>query len=214
MPPLSVNNIKELKTQGWEIGLHGDKHITELNDWEDSISKITDWNLFEDRIAFSLPDSGLNVEALQEIKHSKIASKISFIRQGRGINTKELSKRILYILYTYMKMQWAYNMFNKFSCNIVNSNLSTELISSVVVKRQDSPQMILKFIEFVPDNSWIVFMFHSVLPAENKLYKADDWTWSDSDFDCFVSGLFRLQNQREIQVINMKEMYGRLNGND
>ena len=49
-----------------------------------------------------------------------------------------------------MKMQWAYNMFNKFSCNIVNSNLSTELISSVVVKRQDSPQMILKFIEFVP----------------------------------------------------------------
>lgn len=202
--PVSVEQLQEMSYDRWEIGLHGDKHITEYEDLKNAITKMKSWGFSTTLLPFSIPDSKNETDELQKIIESDIIDHISFIRKGRAIKAKSLKNIVLYVLYTKCKQQWAYNRFNIPSVNL-KANFDRYNVSSVVVRHEDSPQMMLKFLDSVPDESWTVFMLHSILPESDKYYNADCWTWSDVKFDTFVKGL---KNNCEIKVIPMSEMRG------
>lgn len=199
---VTVDQLIEMSQNGWEIGLHGDRHITELEDWETAVRKITEWGLKKGKIPFSIPDSKGVKDTLELIKSSSLKDDISCVRQGRAVNTKNPWYVLLYVLYTKLNIQDAYNIFNKPS--VVNrEQINPYEIPSVVVKRDDSPEMLLRFIDIMPENSWTVFMLHSILPEDDVLYKADGWTYSERSFEHFVRGLAQLEKAKMIKMIHM-----------
>ena len=133
---------------------------------------------------------------------------VNYIRGGRKRDTKKLSSRILFGLYTLMHSQTAYNRFNKMNLNTVppKDNMS---LSSVVIRCGDDPRMIAKFIEQSPDNTWNILMFHSILPENDSLYKADSWCYSKNDFEAFCKSLSSLTDKKNVEVVNVNNMIKR-----
>lgn len=182
---LSVQQLKELKAAGWEIGLHGDKHITEIDDTRVALEKMKKWEIFEKSIGYSLPDSTVNQDNLRVVKELLYPQTILYFRVGRNINTKSLKYRILFVLYTFLNIQLAYNSFNKNNVCLAN-NIDKMRICSVVVRRKDKPKMILRFIKSLPNDTFVVLMFHSI-HHDNNVYKNDPWNWSETNFNYFCS---------------------------
>lgn len=211
---LSITELQEMASHGWELGLHGDKHITDLKDLENAYKKFVEWGFVDDKIPFSIPNSEKIEDELYRIESSSLGNLISFIREGRGIDTKQLKYRVLYLLYNYCNAQWAYDKFNQPSCNGVSYTTASKRVYSVVVKRNDSPKMICKFLRQIPDNSWVIFMLHSILPQEDKLYLADEWTWSTTNFERFISQMAKYQDASLITLASFKMMEGLMNERD
>ena len=199
---LTIQQLKELKTAGWEIGLHGDKHITDIIDAKNAIDKLRNWGLLEQGLGYSLPDSIEDETRLNEFWNKFYPDTISYIRAGRGINTKKLSYRLLFLWYTYFKSQFAYNLFNKKSIEQVGI-FDNKRVYSIVVRQKDNPKMLARFVEMMPDNSMIVFMFHSIHRAHN-LYKNDPWNWSDINFELFVEEIKKQESS--VQVFTLKDI--------
>ena len=211
---LTVDDIRQMSTQGWEIGLHGDTHITAPQDWETAVGKLKQWGLFSGKVSFSIPNSNYTRDDLNRIYESDLGNEIDCIRAGRRIRTKDPRNILLYGLYRVFRFQWAYNLFNKPSVNNVR-DLARRDVRSVVIKRTDSPQMIERFIDSAADDSWIVFMLHSILPKSDSLYSADSWTWSDESFASLVDYLHDAECKGQLQVIHFNETdhWGKINEN-
>ena len=188
--PLTVQEVIRLKEEGWEIGLHGDKHTTSVSDMQVANQKMKAWGIVQEKIGFSIPNSNVAKEDLDNFKAAYLGNAINYIRTGRRRSTRKITSKILFVLYTYLGMQWAYNRFNNINLNHIEQADKSNLYS-VVVRCEDQSEMVQRFIEQMPDNAWVVLMFHSILPKEHELYKSDPWNWCVDDFEklCeFLSG--------------------------
>lgn len=210
--PLTVENMREMKAAGWEIALHGDKHKTELEDLNTAAAKLSDWGLGNAPFGFSLPRSVADEAVIREIMST---GNISYIRRARARDTRKLSSKILFGLYTYLGLDFAYNLFNRPNLNLLPSENKSS-ISSVVIRNEDKTKHITKFVESADDNTWIVFMFHSILDENHRLYGADPWNWSSKRFEALCAFLERLEAQGIIKNVNMcdaeREKYAVKNG--
>lgn len=203
--PIKIEQLLELRKNGWEIALHGDKHTTAIEDLTIAIEKMKSWGLFETKMGFSIPNSAVPREELDDVIHSMLGSEIQYIRSGRRINTKKISARLLFIAYSICKFRWAYNLFNVKNVNRIDS-VNDEMIYSVVVRNKDSVNMIEHFIETAPENTWIVLMFHSVIDKDNPLYNSDPWNWSSEKFTTLCKFLSEIQSREIVRVMNMSEV--------
>lgn len=200
--PLTINELKELKQSGWEIALHGDCHTTNLQDSLSSKKKMEDWDLKEISYGFSIPNSNASVNDVSDIANSGF---ISYIRKGRNTDTSTLFAKILFGLYTYLKSKKAYKKFNAPNTNTLPLKNKYD-ICSLVIRRGDNPKFISDFIKAIPDNTWTVFMFHSILPKANEKYNADPWTYSDVSFEKICAEMKQLQNENICKVVTMQDM--------
>ena len=183
---IHVDELKELQQNGWELALHGDKHTTEVNDLKCASQKMTQWGFSTRPIGFSMPNSNIGKEKLDAVVDAYLGSELLYIRAGRKIDTKSLSAKILFALYTYGHVQWAYNCFN--NKNLMDlTNIDRKQIYSVVVRYRDDPRMIARFIEQMPDNTCAVLMLHSILPEDSQYYGTDPWNWSLVRFEEFCT---------------------------
>ncbi len=199
--PLSISQLLDFKKNGWEIGLHGDRHTTELNDTFVSIKKMKQW-IGEEEYGFSMPNSVANEKELQDFING-CNGKISYIRKGRKRNTKKLSSKILYGFYHFLGSKMAYRKFN--SANIMQKvDINKYEIYSVVIRREDNPYMIMNFIDCIPDHTIVVFMLHSVLDKTHPLFNSDPWCWNKDSFKIFCKELSIRMKRKEIIVENLK----------
>lgn len=127
--PLNIDEIKKMKNCGWEIGLHGDKHKTEVEDTKNSLNKLKEWGIDNNKWGMSIPNSSTSEEEVKEIFEKNFNNKIVYIRRGRNCNTKSIKYKILFILYSIFKFKWAYRLFNKE--NIVSTKDIKKLIFQV-----------------------------------------------------------------------------------
>lgn len=202
---ISVTELKELQENGWEIALHGDKHTTEVDDLKSALQKIAKWGFTERPIGFSMPNSNIAKEKLDAVIKTYLGSDLSYIRAGRRIDTKSLSAKVLFALYTYGHIQWAYNRFN--NKNLIDLNLiDKKQIYSIVIRCADEPEMIIKYIEQMPDNTCAVLMFHSILPENNKYYGSDPWNWSLYKFEKFCGDIKALKNTGSLGVVTLNQV--------
>lgn len=203
--PIRLNELKELKKNGWEIALHGDKHTTEVNDLKSASQKMMQWGFSNRPIGFSMPNSNISKEKLDAVVGAYLGSELMYIRTGRKIDTKSLFTKILFVLYTYGHMQWAYNKFN--NDNLIElTNIDRKQIYSIVIRCGDDPVMIARFIEQMPDNTYAVLMFHSVLPEESQYYGTDPWNWSLVDFQSFCEEIDKLRNADKVQMVTLEQV--------
>lgn len=201
--PLKIDQLHDLQNQGWEIALHGDKHVTETNDMAIALKKLKTWGIYKEGVGMSLPDS-INKNGAKVVSENYYPRYISYIRAGRKRNTKKLSSKLLYGFYTVFRSQKAYDLFN--SPNITRlDNVNLPFVFSLVIRLSDDPKMILRFIENAEDETWIPLMLHSV-HSDDNIYKNDPWNWSESKFRSFCDGLYFLKNAGNITVIPMAEV--------
>lgn len=199
---ISVDSLKELQKEGWEIALHGDCHTTDLQDTIESKNKLEKWGIGNGEYGFSIPNSNATQEKIEEIKNSGL---VSYIRKGRNINTKSLRARILFGLYTYLNSNKAYRKFNLPNINTLPLKDPYD-ICSVVVRSGDRPKHLLDFLEVVPDNTWTVLMLHSILPATHKKHNLDPWSFSEESFLELCKGVSALQESGVYRVVTMQDM--------
>lgn len=197
--PISIEQLKDMQLNGWELGLHGDKHTTEVNDLKTSYLKMKSWGLVKDSVGFSMPNSSIEEEKMNEVLDQCFNREICYIRRGRKINTSSLSSKLLFGLYTYCSQKHAYNRFNNENLNKINS-FRPEQIYSIVIRNSDDPKMIIKFVEQMPEESWAVFMLHSIWPQEHFLHGVDPWNWSAVKFRYFCSELNSLKTKGKVDI--------------
>lgn len=197
--PLSVAQIKELCDCGWEIGLHGDKHRTEVGDMHTALQKLESWGISNARFGISVPNSDTTEDEIDAIFSSEYGDRIAYVRRGRRCDTTKLKNKALYALYSLLKSKWAYRIFNAENAFTLEAADKAN-IPSVVVKSGDTPEMILDFIKRLPDDSAVVLMLHSILPSDHPLCGKDPWSFEDTKFDELCSALKALMDDGELEV--------------
>lgn len=194
--PLKTEEILKLYNSGWEIGLHGDKHQSNVEDMHVALTKLQNWGIDNTCWGISIPNSATNESEICELLESEYGKQIAYIRRGRKCNTKSLFNRVLYCVYSIFKINSAYRAFNL--PNICAKNkIDISNISSVVVKSNDSPKMIVDFINRIPDDSIVVLMLHSILPSTHPKHGKDPWSFDESKFEALCSVL-------NTQILNNK----------
>ena len=202
--PLTIEQIIKMSEEGWEIALHGDQHTTDLVDCLKSIMKVREMGFEGNSFGFSVPNSEIPIDTFEKFKQELLPNKLKYIRCGRAIDTSKISSKLLFAAYTIAKIQKAYDMFNK--KQIINLNhFDVSNIPSVVIRYNDDPKMILRFLERIPDNTWVVFMLHSILPKMSPLYGSDPWNWSTDRFEYLLSGI---NNMNNVSVMTMSDVLG------
>jgi len=201
--PLTIDEIKKLKNNGWEIGLHGDKHQSTIHDMSECSKKLINWKIKEEHFGVSIPNSdATNAEVLSLFKNNNV----KYVRRGRKTDVTKIKNKLLYAIYTIFGFNYAYQKFNL--PNIIKlDEVDKCYIPSVVVKSKDKPENIINFIDKSPDDSLIVLMFHSILSVEHPLINKDVWSWSEDKFSKFCFELNKLCSDKAIKVIPLIEIF-------
>lgn len=201
---INVEQLKELQSEGWEIALHGDKHTTESEDLTVAIEKFERWG-FTKPFGFSMPNSTIENWKLKNVMDNHLNKDVTYIRKGRKINTKKISSKVLFGIDRYTSNQLAYNLFNKSNINSID-NIDNKSIYSIVVRNEDDPKKILKFIDEMPDNTWCVLMLHSIWPQKHELHGIDPWNWSLENFRYLCAGLKTFSNNNIVKILTMDKV--------
>lgn len=203
--PLSIEQLYVLRQEGWEIALHGDKHITDMDDLSNALTKMNAWGFDAKNYGFSMPNSVSEESRYREFVKTYLGREILYIRKGRKTDTGKLSNKLLFACYRYLGCQMAYDLFNK--PNVIKTDhIDSENIYTVVVRCEDKPQMITRFLEQLPDESWIVLMLHSILPETNPVYGVDPWNWSKDRFNFFCQAIRDMVRDGRIRVKSVSDM--------
>lgn len=203
--PLTAKEINALHASGWEIGLHGDKHKTQIEDMQIALEKLLSWGIANCGWGISVPNSSASEAEVKALLESTYGKKTVYIRRGRKCDTSKLKNKVLYALYSILKLKWAYRRFNaentflRESCNRSN-------IPSVVVKSNDRANIILDFIEALPDNSVVVLMLHSILSSDHAMCGKDPWSWDKKNFEMLCTGLKSMENNKDLKVKTLMEI--------
>ena len=197
--PISTEQLHELQKAGWELGLHGDKHITDVDDLHTALIKMNEWGFHAKSFGFSMPDSVSIENKYNEFVRTYHGKEILYIRKGRKRDTGKLTSKLLFAGYSVLGCQTAYNYFN--NPNVIKKDqIDTKNIYTVVIRNEDSPQMIVRFLKQLPEDTWVVFMLHSILPETHPLYGADSWNWSKKKFNAFCLSIKSMINEGNMSV--------------
>ena len=197
--PLNVDEIKELHKSGWEIGLHGDKHQTQVDDMRSALHKLRSWGIENSRWGISVPNSDTDEPTITALFASEYGNEIAYIRRGRKCDTSKLKNKVLYVIYSLLKSKWAYRRFNSKNIFTLDGADKTN-IPCIVVKSNDDPKLIVDFIKHIPDNSVVVLMLHSILHSNHSMCGKDPWSWEDTKFESLCTELNTLTLQKKATV--------------
>lgn len=178
----TIEQLRIMGKNGFEISLHGDQHTTSVEDYNNCIQKMSTWGLLNDNYGFSIPYSDekkIDDNFLENIKNTNTV----YIRSGKN-NKKITNKHKVYYLLSNI-FSSAYFFYKYNSINIIDyANLNPYLLNSIVVKKNTTLRMLKYLInKNIDSDKWIIFMFHSVLDKNDNLYKESEWAWSLDRFE-------------------------------
>ena len=194
--PLSLRQLQEMKNNGMEISSHGDKHMMNDDDFATSYRKLKEWQLVNDKVGFSVPNSDYSNDELK-IFYKNNKSSISYIRVGRSSKCYSLSSKVNYALYHVLHLQCFYNIFNKHN---VIEKVDRNKIVSLVIKNDIKAKNIVSFIDKYKNqkNAILVIMFHSIVEQPNN-----KWEWSIDNFKYLCK---YLSSEKEIECLTIEQM--------
>lgn len=206
---MSKEHVKEMYDNGFEIALHGDKHITDVEDFQISLAKIRDMTGDTNPIGFSLPNSEATAEEVEMLKNA-YKDELVYVRGGRRCDTGSVFNRILYVLYNITKSSLAFKLFNKknFILNGEKSSVLNDRIPTVVVKKGDTVKQLMSLFNSMPEDSACVLMLHSILEKDDEYYGKDAWCWDVESFEELIS-ILKTSNKFDVKCL--KELWGENN---
>ena len=173
---LTIQQLQEMDKEGMEISSHGDKHIMDTKDFNESLRKLKEWNLVKNGVGFSIPNSKYSMEELEKFI-SENKESLLYVRGGRSPKCYTLLSKINYVLYKFLKLQCAYNYFNKYNLND-SLDVDKVIYSTVITKNIKSKNLINFINKHKQENKVLVLMFHSVV--DNPSNK---WEYSKTEFE-------------------------------
>lgn len=206
--PLAIEEIHKLHESGWEIGLHGDQHQTQVDDMRTALSKLNSWGISNSDWGVSVPNSSTTEAEIASLLASEYGKTISYIRRGRKCDTSKMKNKLLYACYSVLKWKWAYRRFNCEN-SFTQDGVDVANIPCVVVKSADKPEWIIDFIAKLPDNSCVVLMLHSILSPDHPMCGKDPWSWENAKFDRFCAELKKMTQKGETEVLPLMELIKR-----
>lgn len=194
--PLSIEQIREMKKYGIEISSHGDRHVTNKNDFIISAKKLRDFGLTKgSRIGFALPKSNIP----EDFELFKQCKELDYVRGGRSELSHDIRHKFYHLMYNISKKTYWYKKFQ--NCNINDIKLFDRLcLLSVPVLSVDSADTIIDFIDKMGDG-WVIFMFHSISDVVHDIYE-----YQTDEFEKLVRELKKRISNGEIEVKTIGEM--------
>lgn len=200
--PMSIDDIVNMYNDGFEISLHGDKHVTDKEDFMIAKEKLASWGINIKNLGFSVPNSKITETEKEDFSAFLKKYNIKYMRCGRSSKCYTLFSKICYVLYRTMHIQACYNMFNRHNLNNPKNNYD---LKTVVVKSTDKASLIKKFIEKNKSDSHVILMLHSILYKSDKGYGADSWYWDAVQFEELCKYLKEAYSNGDIVVSTICE---------
>lgn len=192
--PLTREMLLKIKNDGHEIASHGDKHLTNCDDFEISYRKLREWKLCDQKVGFSVPNSKASFDELVSFYNNE-KTRISYIRTGRNERCYTFLNKVRYVLFRFFKFQFLFNRFNK--PNLIFNSSEPPFFNSVVVKSNIKPKTITNFLEkYSSLDCILVLMFHSVVDKPTNV-----WEYSEDAFETICE--YASQN-KNIETITMR----------
>lgn len=196
---MSIEEVKELWENGFEITSHGDRHITQEEDMRQSIYKLKNWGVIENQdLAFSVPHS-LVPENSDEI-YSKC--QLTYVRSGRAKACYKLWRKGAYMMQALTHSKYFFYLFNK--PNVMQfQEIKPYALNATVIKKHNTANQLIYFLNKTDTNDVLnILMFHSILGREDKGYGKDDWYFDQKEFEKLCRWL---EENRKGQVVTIKE---------
>lgn len=202
--PIKLKQLTEMQKSGFEISFHGDKHIMDPTDFESGVKKLQSWGLLKElAVGFSVPNSntGTKKEFLDTIN-----KKCLYLREGRNPKCYKLSNKVTFALYRLTGSSYFYYFFNKLNCMDL-TNINPYSLYSIVVRKEDRAKNMLKFIKrCMNENTWLIFMFHSIHENTETDNKNDAWCWDRKEFEMLCSSLSSFMQQGNVVIKPIREV--------
>jgi hypothetical protein len=200
---MSIDNVKELAQNGFDISSHGDKHINEENDLRTGLQKLKFWGIDREPLIFSSPDSEIYEGNIRKYIDMLQNNRIEYVRSGVQIRRNGWWYVCMYVLQLYTKSKWLYYFLNKSNImkndNVLNYN-GIHIIKSVAVRKQNTAGQLIYMIKKLQSGDAVCFMFHSILPEKD--ITDDDWAFELEKFEVFLN---QLKNDMQVKVLNLME---------
>lgn len=207
--PMTVEQLKEMRAFGFEISSHGDKHVTEKQDLKESIKKLKDWDLIDEQAGFSIPKSQMTLQEKPMFADFLRQNGILYMRGGRSRKCYSLGLKAFYAMYNVTKLQKFYDLFNRNNLMALGgeNRFSRYDLLSVVIRRDDNPLMVSKFIERnAAGRNWIILMIHGIQNEGDENFEKDQWCWSADKFEQLCSQLKAMSDSGLISVITIQDV--------
>lgn len=197
--PLTVKQIQEMFEGGMEIGSHGDKHITDSDDFDVSFRKINEMIEPNEKIGFAVPRSKYTSEELTSF-YSKCEYNLSYIRVGRNPKCYAFFSKFHYFF--YHKILRNYASFALFNRHNLQRDLDKKCIFSLVIKKDTKLEHLVKFIKkYSKKNVSLILMFHSIVDKP-----IDSWEWRKEDFEKLCNFIAEEKSGGFLDCIKINEL--------
>lgn len=194
---MSIEEVKMLYKEGWEITSHGDQHITQEHDMKRSIEKLKEWGVVEkESIAFSLPHSLIPDEEEKIYKNCQLL----YVRGGRAKGCYTLWRKICYVLQAVGHLKVFFYWFNKPNVMPVNTVRPYELNATVIKKHNTAKQLIYFLNKVDQENTFNILMLHSILGKEDLGYGKDEWYFDKKEFEKLCQWLSQHQKGEVVTI--------------
>lgn len=200
--PVNIDEIREMITGGFEIGIHADKHTNEPADIFESKNKLLEWcsDVLDTgyKFGFASPSSNIcedNISSLDCIK-----DEILYIRSGTQVRRNGIFYSVLYIINTFLHSNVLFYLLNKREIN--TQNQETPYIKSVTIKSNTKLRNIKYFIKKVPDDSLVVLLFHSIKTSEYHGYY-DTWCFDSKKLESLCQ---YIKGSDELSVLTLRQV--------
>lgn len=179
LPAMSKTNVTELYGLGIEIACHGDTHDNRLSSIINGKNKLVEWLQLEDKdsLGFASPHSMIDMtpSMIEELKNNNIV----YLRVGPFITPLSKVKRFARKIASITKSS---NLFIDFYHAVLkNPIIDDYIIRSIPIMRQNNLSQLKAIVDrAIANNSWVIFMFHSVLNKnEDGYYENFSWPLDD-----------------------------------
>lgn len=200
-PMLARDVIRFNKENGFEIALHGDKHLNTEEDISASYEKVMKWlDLPENTsIGFASPNSGLNIENFKKSKKDLFTKKISYVRTSLRIKQMKLLRTFFRKLGRFWHLpifyKWAYQDTIMKECN-------DRVIYSVPIVNDITWKQVASLVdECVRQKGTLTLMFHSI--DEDS----DSWSWSNEKFINLCDYLVGLREKGDVELCTTAHIF-------
>ncbi len=193
--PMTVEQVKICANNGHEIALHGHTHKNDATDIKNNIVKLNSWGICPEKFGFASPYSYFLNDNCPNISEMLNSGEISYIRTGIQTNRKSLLYKALLWLETKTHNNFLFWIINRENV-IINSQ--NDVFNSVTIRSCTKPSQIKYLISKMPDNSSVIFMFHSISNDVKNM-----WFWK---VDYFKEICDYLNNGKDICVTTTSQL--------
>jgi len=201
--PMSVDEVKQMASEGFGISAHGDKHINEEEDLRTCLEKLKSWGITTE--IFSSPRSEIYAGNIGQYRDMLKCNGIRYLRTG--VNVKRdipWYKILLYFINRLLKSRHLFYYLHKSgvlkSCTFENDEIV--LIPSFSVKKHNTVAQLIYFVERLKEDKTAVSLFHDICP-EAKMGAESKWAFSAEKFDAFLCWL----KENDYRVMSLESYF-------